>query len=91
MSDDQLNYVPEAKISRIATIIGLVVAVLFLVAAVWLLFLSAKTHYTVQLAVLTVFVLAFGTWVNFFTNAKRYEVFGATAAYAAVLVVFVGK
>ena len=50
-SDDQLNYVPEAKISRIATIIGLMIAVLFLIAAVWLFFLSEKTHYTVQLIV----------------------------------------
>jgi hypothetical protein len=35
------------------------------------------------------FTFLFATFVALLTNARRSEVFGATAAYAAVLVVYV--
>jgi hypothetical protein len=73
------------------TIFTLFVAIFFLVAAVWLLWLSERTHFTVRLGVLTTFIILFGLWINFATTASRSEGFGATAAYAAVLVVFVGQ
>jgi hypothetical protein len=73
------------------TLITLSVAVFFLVAAVWVLWVTERTYFTIRLAVLTVFVLLFGLWISIATNAERLEAFGATAAYAAVLVVFVGK
>jgi hypothetical protein len=41
------------------------------------------------LGLLTVFTLLFAGSIGLLTNARRAEVFAATAAYAAVLVVFV--
>jgi len=38
-----------------------------------------------------IFALAFATVVSLFTSARRQEVFAATAAYCAVLVVFIGN
>jgi hypothetical protein len=38
-----------------------------------------------------VFALIFATAVTLCTNARRQDVFAATAAYCAVLVVFIGN
>ena len=43
-----------------------------------------------KLGITTAFTAVFGAWVAMFTSARRYEIFGATAAYAAVLIVFIG-
>jgi hypothetical protein len=44
-----------------------------------------------QLGLLGGFTGAFALSVALFTNARRVEIFAATAAYAAVLVVFVSS
>ena len=44
---------------------------------------------TAVLGMLSAFVTAFGLSVGLLTSARRAEVFAASAAYAAVLVVFV--
>lgn len=49
-----------------------------------------RTKFERELVVMTVFTAVFGAWVALFTSARRAEIFGATAAYAAVLIVFVG-
>ena len=73
-------------------------AIGFLVVAVWVLSVVSKykTDKGIQatereLAVMTAFIVAFAIWVRFLTSLGRKEVFGAVAAYAAVLVVFVGS
>lgn len=38
---------------------------------------------------ISAFTIVFGLSIRFASNAKRAEIFGASAAYAAVLVVFV--
>ena len=43
----------------------------------------------VKLGLLAAFTLLFALSIGLLTNAGRSEMFGATAAYAAVLVVFV--
>lgn len=64
--------------------------------AVWLLWrigledINVEVKFERKLVVLTSFTALFGGWIALFTSAKRYEIFGATAAYAAVLIVFVG-
>jgi hypothetical protein len=42
-------------------------------------------------AITLLFAITFATALSLFTNAKRQEVFGATAAYCAVLVVFISN
>lgn len=44
----------------------------------------------VKLALIVVYTVGFATCVTLFTNARRAEMFAASAGYAAVLVVFVG-
>lgn len=64
--------------------------------AVWFIWrvgleeVNVEVKFERKLAILTAFTGLFGGWVALFTSAKRYEIFGATAAYAAVLIVFVG-
>lgn len=43
------------------------------------------------IGVLVVFTLIFGMAVSSLTTAKRQELFGASAAYCAVLVVFISN
>ena len=44
-----------------------------------------------QLGVVDMFTILFAASVRVLTNARRAEIFAATAAYAAVLVVFVSS
>lgn len=64
-------------------------AIGFLIAAMWALW--AIDNFAAKLAAMTRFVVGFSLWLGIFTNASKMEVFGGTAAYAAVLVVYVGK
>lgn len=91
MSDSEIIYVPEKSIHKSVTLIELVAAVAFLIAAIWTLWVVPTKFYVVKLGVLTVFVILFGIWVSLATPATKSEIFAATAAYAAVLVVYVGK
>jgi len=43
------------------------------------------------MGILVVFVLLFSVTMGLVTKAKRHELFAASAAYAAVLVVFLGN
>jgi len=52
--------------------------------------LYGELDHRTKLGTLAGFVLAFALCISCFTEAKRTDVFAATAAYAAVLVVYVG-
>jgi hypothetical protein len=67
--------------------IGLVLAAVLLIAAIIHLYLVVSI--AAKLGFLTMYTLLFALSVAFCTNARRVEVFAATAAYTAVLVVFV--
>jgi uncharacterized PurR-regulated membrane protein YhhQ (DUF165 family) len=74
-------------VSRTVAVISTVVVILLLVGAiVALYFVSNKVA---RLGCIGAFTVLFGLSMAFFTNATRAEIFGASAAYAAVLVVFV--
>jgi hypothetical protein len=51
--------------------------------------LHGQQDHPKRLGILAGFVLAFAICVALFTGAKRTDIFAATAAYAAVLVVYV--
>ncbi len=69
------------------TSFAMLAAMGFLVAAIWVLW---HTHDIVNvLGWVTAFVGSFALWIGVFTSAKKMEVFAATAAYAAVLVVYI--
>ena len=91
MSDSEIIYVPEKRIHKTVILIELLAALDFLIAAIWALWGVRNKFYVVKLGVLTAFVAAFGMWISLATSATKSEIFAATAAYAAVLVVYVGK
>ncbi|KAF6226375.1 hypothetical protein HO133_009241 [Letharia lupina] len=52
---------------------------------------KAKSRSRLQILVVFLFTLAFSTCCSLFTKARKQEVFTATAAYSAVLVVFLSN
>ncbi|UPX16435.1 uncharacterized protein EKO05_0006834 [Ascochyta rabiei] len=84
------KYVNEQKLQRFVTVIGTVIAIGFLIAAMWVLW-RLKNDMIAKLATVTGFVVGFAGWLGFLTTAQRKDVIAATAAYAAVLVVFVSQ
>ncbi|PMD32093.1 hypothetical protein L207DRAFT_590966 [Hyaloscypha variabilis F] len=92
----EFDDVSEIAVGRFTTVWTFFVAIGFLMGAVWFIWrvgleeVNVEVKFERKLAILTAFTGLFGGWVALFTSAKRYEIFGATAAYAAVLIVFVG-
>jgi hypothetical protein len=82
-----LTYISEDRIRLVVGVINIVLAAAFLFGAIYVL------HYVQsqqkRLGLITAFTTAFALSIGLLTNARRAEVFGACAAYAAVLVVFV--
>ena len=75
-----------------------VIAAVLLLVPVFVLFklqptnkseFERKSNY--QIVTVFAFTLVFSASCSFFTQASRQEVFAATAAYSAVLVVFLGN
>ena len=75
---------------KFVTFIGTIISIGFLVSAMWVLWRLEK-QMIAKLATVTGFVVAFAGWLGFLTTAQRKDVIAATAAYAAVLVVFVSQ
>jgi lipopolysaccharide export LptBFGC system permease protein LptF len=53
--------------------------------------LSTQKSGLVKIVIVLIFTLFFSAALSLFTKATRQEVFAATAAYCAVLVVFLGN
>lgn len=79
----------EKQIQLVVGLINVVVAAILIIGAVVGLFKLRNSPDSVRLVMLAAFTTLFAVSVGLLTNAKRGEIFGATAAYAAVLVVFV--
>lgn len=86
MSVKEITYVPEKTVHKWVIVIGLVAAITFLIAAIWLIWVLPTRFFAVKLGVLTVFLIIFGI-----TTATRSEVLAATATYAAVFIVYAGR
>lgn len=70
-----------------AAAISFLSAVVLLVVAIVSLYVVESAN--AKLALVTVYTVLFAVSVALLTNSKRAEVYGAAAAYAAVLVVFI--
>ncbi|KAI9712601.1 MAG: hypothetical protein M1828_001667 [Chrysothrix sp. TS-e1954] len=82
-----VKYYSASVIQKIVSGVTIALAALLLEGAIVALYLVTSPH--VKLVLLAVFTCLFATSVGLLTNARRAEVFAGTAAYAAVLVVFV--
>ncbi|KAK4549982.1 hypothetical protein LTR36_002949 [Oleoguttula mirabilis] len=79
----------DSRVSRIATVITSVVSALLPVVAVLVLFYVKATHDRIYIMLGLTALFAFA--IAIFTSAKHHEIFAATAAFAAVEVVFIGS
>ncbi|PTD10458.1 hypothetical protein FCULG_00007682 [Fusarium culmorum] len=82
-----IAYASGKKISKFISYISTVLAAVLLIGAIVILYNINSDN--LKLGLIALFTVLFSASVGLLTNAKRAEVFGATAAYAAVLVVFV--
>ncbi|KAF2666786.1 hypothetical protein BT63DRAFT_427199 [Microthyrium microscopicum] len=84
---DDTVYISEKRITRVVSIISIAMAVILLLVAIISLHIVSRP--ATKIALVAVFMVVFAGSVGLLTTAKRSEIFAATAAYAAVLVVFV--
>lgn len=97
-SEAGFHLISQHRLDVFIRIIVIIVSSVLLLIPVFILFsLSPNTQADAQhqgnLQILTIFIftIVFSGSCSIFTQAKRQEVFAATAAYCAVLVVFLGN
>ena len=83
----EVKHYSGATINKVITGISIVLAALLLEGAIVALYLISNPH--IQLVLIALFMVVFAAGIGLLSNARRPELFAATAAYAAVLVVFV--
>ncbi|KAM0418317.1 hypothetical protein ACHAPD_004676 [Fusarium lateritium] len=79
----------ERSITIAVAIINIVVAIILLVGSITSLYFVSSP--AAILGMISAFTVAFALSVGLMTNAKRAEIFAGSAAFAAVLVVFVSS
>lgn len=84
---DRTMIYKNSHIVRTVSVMSLMLAAVLLIGAIVHLYLISDP--AAKLGFVTMYTLLFATSIYICTNARRVEVFAATAAYAAVLVVFV--
>ena len=90
-----MDYFAPARIDMLVNIVITMVIFILLVLPVAIMYevtdIARRQSPLDAMGVLIVFTLIFGMAVSAMTTAKRHELFGASAAYCAVLVVFLGN
>jgi hypothetical protein len=84
---DRTTIAKNSHIFRTVAALDLLLAAILLIGAILNLYLVSDP--TAKLGLVAMYTVLFASSVALCTNARRAEVFAATAAYAAVLVVFV--
>lgn len=96
--DEALHLVSLDRLDNVLRAIVTILAAVLLLVPVFVLFklqptnkseIERKSNY--QILTIFIFTLVFSASCSIFTQAKKQEVFTATAAYSAVLVVFLGN
>ncbi|OTA53990.1 hypothetical protein K449DRAFT_469683 [Hypoxylon sp. EC38] len=88
-SDPDLHFYSRGRRQAVARIILAIVACGTLLVPTALLFVVPNRG--ARLGIISIFTLLFGSVVALITLAKRHEIFAATSAFAAVMVVFVSN
>lgn len=86
-TDAQLiTFISDKRIDAFINVVIISVGMAMLIAPIWILeFLSRQTT---KLGTITGFIVAFLAMISYASSAKPFEVLAATAAYSAVLMVF---
>ncbi|KAI5921255.1 hypothetical protein F4810DRAFT_372401 [Camillea tinctor] len=82
-----VTYYSDRRMDGFASAMIMAVGVTMLITPIWVL--QAMGNFTMKLVVITAFVLVFLLILSFAMASKPFEALGATAAYAAVLMVFI--
>ncbi|KAI8632379.1 hypothetical protein F5Y19DRAFT_462826 [Xylariaceae sp. FL1651] len=85
----QIARFEERTIILTVNIVTILVSAIFLIGSIVALRFSESDP--LKLGIIALFTVGFAASVSLVTNARRAEIFAATAAYAAVLVVFVSS
>lgn len=85
--DNSVAYVSESHISTFVAVIATILSIALLFGAIVSLYFVQNPN--ALLGMVGGWTVCFAACIGLLTNAKRDQIFGATAAYAAVLVVFV--
>lgn len=89
--DPHVHYYSDDRMGTLIKVVVAIVSTALLFIPIFI-FLSCHTLSVKSMTGITLFfALVFATAVSVFTSARRQEVFAATAAYCAVLVVFIGN
>ena len=86
-----LYYFPERRVQYAGAIITTILSALLLVGAIVCLLFVSKKSIGLRVGMIVLFTCLFAGVVGLLTNARRAEIFVSTAAYAAVLVVFISN
>jgi len=93
--DKYTRFFHVSRIERLAVSVVVLVIVILLAAPVFgmyrITWMGTHASTFFNIALLMAFALLFSVAMGFLTGAKRAELFAATAAYSAVLVVFIGN
>lgn len=83
-------YNKDSRIDKFVTCATIAIGLAMLLVPLWLLqyFTSHKTGTTNKLWIITAFLIGFAVLFSILTVARPFEVLAATAAYGAVLMVF---
>ncbi|KAF8858694.1 hypothetical protein BDZ45DRAFT_390166 [Acephala macrosclerotiorum] len=85
--EGKLARIPEKRIAYVVALLDVILAAILLVGAIVALYLVQSN--LKRLGLVGVFTALFAISVGLLTSARKAELFAATAAYAAVLVVFI--
>lgn len=83
---EHVSYYSDARMDKTASGVIVAVGIVMLITPIWVL--QAMDGLKTKLGVITAFVLIFLLTLSFAMASKPFEALGATAAYAAVLMVF---
>ncbi|CZR67715.1 uncharacterized protein PAC_17614 [Phialocephala subalpina] len=90
-SNPHVHYYSEDRMGTLIKVVVAIVSTALLFIPIFI-FLSCHALSVKSMTAITLFfALVFATAISVFTSARRQEVFAATAAYCAVLVVFIGN
>ncbi|KAF4981416.1 hypothetical protein FZEAL_2764 [Fusarium zealandicum] len=84
---DEVSFYSDKRIDNFASAVIVTIGVTMLITPIWVL--QAMDSLQGKLGVITAFILIFLLVLSFAMVAKPFEALGATAAYAAVLMVFI--
>jgi len=87
----KIFYFSEGRIQFAGNVISTIFCAILLLGAMAVLSVLDGRSWKVRLGIVALFTSLFAFVVGLLTNARRAEIFGSTAAYAAVLVVYVSQ